>query len=71
MFFIEVVAAIVNLMLGFLITKIGPLQLKYGQFHSWDCHSLCCLIVSVQNSRLVFGWETEEIWTCVPYKSCI
>ena len=28
MFFIEVVAAIVNLMLGFLITQIGPLQLN-------------------------------------------
>ena len=30
MFFIEVVAAIVNLMLDFLITQIGPLQLKLG-----------------------------------------
>ena len=28
MFFIEVVAAIVNLMIGFLITQIGPLHLK-------------------------------------------
>ena len=37
---------------------------SYCPFHFRDCHGLGCLIVSIQNSRLVFGWETEGIWTC-------
>ena len=34
------------------------------------CDNLGCLIVSVQNLKLVFSWETKGIWTCVLHRSC-
>ena len=50
--------------------KLDIYSSSYGPFHSRDCHNLGCLIVYVQNSGLVFGWETEEIWTRVLHRSC-
>ena len=70
MFFIEVVAAIVTLMLGFESHKLDLYRSSYGLFHSQDCHSLGCLIVYVQNLELVFGWKTEGIWTHILHRSC-
>ena len=70
MFFIEVVAVIVNLMLGFFESpKLDLYNSSYGPFHSRECHNLGFLIVYIQNLRLVFGWETEGIWTRV-HRSC-
>ena len=40
MSFMEIVAAIVNLMLGFLITQIGPLYLRLWSIF-WNYHKLC------------------------------
>ena len=55
MFFIEVVATIVNLMLGSESSKLDLYNSSYGPFYSRDCHSLGCLIVSLHNLELVFS----------------
>ena len=53
MSFIEVVAASMNLMFGFLITRIGPLQPKLWSI-SQDYRNLGYLSVCVQILGLVF-----------------
>ena len=61
MFFIEVVFAIVNLMLGFRIIQIGPLHLKL-----WSISFMRLSQVRLFNCF----WEIKGIWTHVLHRSC-
>ena len=71
MFFIEVITAIFNLILGFESLEFDLYSSSYGPFDSQDYHSLGSLIVYVHNLELVFNWEIERICTRVLRRSCI
>ena len=53
MFFIEVVAEFVNLILSFESPKLDLYSSSYGPSHSQDYHSLSCLFVCIRILGLI------------------
>ena len=60
MFSMEIIAEVVNLMLGFRITQIGPLEFKLWPISFLELSQLRLLTVCVQVLGLIFSWKKKK-----------
>ena len=67
MFYMEIIAASVNLMEVFELPKLDLYNSSYGPFFGTAIDFLILALYIVQILGLIFGWEKKRIWISVLY----